>query len=95
MDRLAHVCARHGVRQLKLFGSVVQGTFDPNHSDLDFLVEFQELTASEHADAFFGLMADLETLFSKSVDLVEERAIRNPYFRQAIAEKQIGLFHID
>ncbi len=96
-DKLAvvtQVCARRGVRQLHLFGSAVNnGAFDPQTSDLDFLVEFVELTPTEHADAFFGLMEDLEELFGRVVDLVEERAIRNPYFRQAITKNQVHLYH--
>ncbi|MBF0627048.1 MAG: nucleotidyltransferase domain-containing protein [Magnetococcales bacterium] len=90
---ISHLCVRHGVHQLDLFGSAVGEAFDPKSSDLDFLVEFVELTPAAHADAFFGLMEDLEKLFGRAVDLVEKRAIRNPYFQQTITEKQINVFH--
>jgi len=37
---LAQVCARHRIRRLSLFGSVLKGTERPD-SDLDLLVEFE------------------------------------------------------
>ena len=38
---LADLCRRFGVRRLDLFGSAARGDFDPERSDLDFLVEFE------------------------------------------------------
>ena len=68
-----------------MFGSALdQNTFDGEQSDLDFLVEFLPLAQGEHADAYFGLLESLERLFQRHVDLVMIRAVRNPYFLQAI-----------
>src|SRR5215470_11780932 len=75
---LAQLCAQYRVRRLELFGSAAGERFDPDTSDLDFLVEFQDLSPREHADAFFGLMEELQQMFGRPVDLVERRAIRNP-----------------
>jgi predicted nucleotidyltransferase len=72
------------VRRLELFGSAAGDRFDPNGSDVDFLVEFQPLADGEHADAYFGLLAALQLLLARPVDLVMTRAIRNPYFLEAI-----------
>ncbi len=76
-------CVRHGVRRLSLFGSGAAGTLTPE-SDLDFLVEFREMTPSDHADAYFGLLADLEVLFQRRIDLLERMAIENPYLLRGI-----------
>jgi len=38
----------------------------------------------ELAKRYFGLLAALESLFTRHVDLVEPEAIRNPYFLQGI-----------
>jgi predicted nucleotidyltransferase len=84
--QIVEVCRRRRVRRLDLFGSAVGGGYDPESSDLDFLVEFLPLQRGEHAEAYFGLMEDLQALFGRSVDLVVERAITNPYFRQAVDE---------
>lgn len=74
-------CARYQVRRLELFGSAVRGAFDPQRSDLDFLVEFGPLQPGQYADTYFGLLEALQALFGRSVDLVMVRAIRNPSFR--------------
>lgn len=59
---LEDICRRHSVRRLELFGSAARHDFEPQRSDLDFLVEFQLKDAKLAFDAYFGLKEDLETL---------------------------------
>ena len=89
---LFDLCRRYGVRRLDLFGSAAKGTFDADASDLDFLVDFDNLTVHDAADRYFGLLNDLEDLFGRKVDLVSARAIRNPYFRQAVDRTRVTLY---
>lgn len=91
-DEIAQLCRRHRVTRLEVFGSAASGNFDPETSDLDFLVEFVPLGPGERADAYFGLLEDLRDLFGRPVDLVMTRAIRNPYFRQAIEQTREVLY---
>ena len=79
-SELESLCRKHRVRRLEVFGSAADGTFDPVRSDLDFLVEYEQLSPSEHYEAYFGLWEDLEALFRRKVDLVEPHTMRNPYF---------------
>ena len=51
---LAELCRRHHVLRLSLFGSSTRDDFDPQRSDLDFLVNFEALSPGEHADAYVG-----------------------------------------
>jgi uncharacterized protein len=83
-QELERLCRRRRVHRIELFGSAVRPDFDPAHSDLDFLVSFQELDLDQYADAYFGLLEDLQALFQRPVDLVVASAIQNPYFRQAV-----------
>ena len=84
-EDLRKICARYRVGRLELFGSAATGKdFDPNTSDLDFLVEFLPLRPGEYADAYFGLLEALEELFGRRVDLVMARAVTNPYFLESI-----------
>lgn len=64
------------MRRLDLFGSAVRADFSAERSDLDFLVSFDELPPVDAYDVYFSLKEGLEGLFSRSVDLVVERAIR-------------------
>ena len=89
---IAALCQRHGVRRLEVFGSAVAGRFDPETSDLDFLVEFQPLGPGQRAEAYFGLLEGLEALCDRPVDLVMTRAIRNPYFLQAVQRSREVLY---
>ena len=77
---LKHLCTKHRVSRLELFGSAVTGDFYPEHSDFDFIVEFQREEGINPADQYFGLLEDLEELFGRHIDLVEAGAMRNPYF---------------
>jgi uncharacterized protein len=75
------LCERYHVERLALFGSTLRDDFDFGNSDLDFTVEFQPMTPQEHAEAYFGLLEDL----------VEIRAIRNPYLRQEIEDTGVRI----
>ena len=91
-EELERVCRRHRVRRIELFGSATGSSFDPAQSDLDFLVTFEELGFDEYADAYFGLLEDLQALFQRSIDLVVASAIQNPYFRQAVESTRMLIY---
>jgi uncharacterized protein len=83
-DQIAALCRRHDVRRLELFGSAARGTgFDPDRSDLDFLVEFSADRPPTLA-GFFALREGLADLLGRPVDLVAPAALRNPYLRADI-----------
>ena len=54
---LRELCIKHRVERLDLFGSAARDDFDPETSDLDFLVEFEPMPPREHTDSYFGLLA--------------------------------------
>ncbi len=89
---LGSLCQRYGVARLDLFGSAATGKYHPADSDLGFLVEFRKSPAGGYADAYFGLLKSLELLFERSVDLVVESAIKNPYFRESVEETRVLLY---
>jgi predicted nucleotidyltransferase len=77
---IAALCRRYRVQHLEVFGSAARGEdFDPASSDADFLVEFEPRSDLTPLEEFFGFQADLSRLLERSVDLVEVRAVRNPY----------------
>ena len=91
-SELKDLCERYRVERLALFGSALREDFDSDISDLDFAVEFEHMSPSEHAEAYFGLLEDLESLFERKVDLVEVGAVRNPYLKREIEERQETLY---
>lgn len=81
---LEDLCRKHEVKMLAIFGSAAEGAFDVERSDLDFLVDFLPLAEGQIAPDYFGLLHNLEDLFQRKIDLVMDRAIRNPYFRKEV-----------
>ncbi|MCY4449803.1 MAG: DUF86 domain-containing protein [Chloroflexi bacterium] len=81
---IERLCREHEVARLELFGSAATGEFRPGESDLDFLVSFEPRPKGSRPAPYFRLAVALQDLFGMDVDLVEEQAISNPYFRQAV-----------
>ena len=91
-DELRRLCVRYAVRRLDLFGSAATGGDDPATSDLDFLVDFKPTALDDYADTYFGLLDALQGLFGRSVDLVVESAIQNPYFRESVERTRTAIY---
>jgi predicted nucleotidyltransferase len=91
-SEISRLCKQYRVRRLELFGSAAEGRFREDESDLDFLVEFQDMAPGQHADAYFGLLAALQDLFQRDIDLIETRAIQNPYFRDSVEQNRTLLY---
>jgi len=90
--QLIELCRQHHVKTLEVFGSAADGTFDPRRSDLDFLVDFLQMSPSAHSKAYFGLWFALEDLLGRKVDLVEIPAVANPYFLRSINQNRRVLY---
>ena len=86
------MCRHYHVRKLELFGSAASGEFDPDTSDIDFLVTFEELEPAVYADAYLGFYESLTTLFDHRIELVSETAITNPYLLESIRGNRQTLY---
>jgi len=49
--------------------------FDPVRSELDFVVDFEPLPEGAYANTYFGLIAALERIFERPVDLRDRPSI--------------------
>ena len=81
LDSLTELCQRFGVVRLYAFGSVVTDHFNPERSDLDLLVELEEMPPLVRGEKLIGLWEALEDLFARKVDLLTDQPIKNPYLR--------------
>jgi len=82
---IEQLCRQFNVSRLEVFGSAVDGTFDPDRSDVDFLIEFhpgQDL--GPWLAHYFDFKASLEDLLGRKVDLVMPKAMKSPYFIQEV-----------
>ena len=88
-NKLIELCEKHNVKELYLFGSILSDRFNDS-SDIDMLIQFYQIDLLEYFDNYMDLKEKLEQLFGRSIDLVENQAIRNPIFRKVIErEKQL------
>jgi len=83
-DEILRIAAKHGVRNVRVFGSVARGDARLD-SDVDFLVETATVTSSWFPG---GLIVDLEALLGKHVEIVTDRgldpALRDSILREAV-----------
>jgi len=83
------LCDSHNVKKLYLFGSILTDRFIDS-SDVDFLVQFNDIVLEKYLDNYLDFKEQLELLFNRQVDLIENQAIRNPIFRRVVdREKQL------
>ena len=87
IEKIKSLCTKHKVRKLFVFGSVLKDTFT-NESDIDLVVDFEKLDLSEYADNYFDLKDQLESIFKRPVDLLEEKGISNPFLRKQIDQEK-------
>jgi len=85
---LVELCRKYRVRRLDVFGSAARGDFNEHSSDVDLLVEFDDMPHADRADAYLGFLMAVEALLRRRVDLVELGAVRNPYLRRGIEESR-------
>ena len=83
IDSLIILCKQHKVRELYLFGSILTPKFNKD-SDIDMLVQFDNVDILEYADNYFDYKEKLEKLLGREIDLLENQAIRNPIFRKIL-----------
>ncbi len=81
-EEIASFCHRWRVKELAIFGSALSDDFRPD-SDVDVLVVFDDgakWSLFDHIRA----EEELKGIFGREVDLVERKAIRNPFRRHHI-----------
>ena len=83
IEKIKALCNNHNVSKLYVFGSVLSERYKQT-SDIDFIVDFSDIEIYDYADNYFDLKKSLEDLLNRQVDLLEEKAIKNPYLRQTI-----------
>ncbi|MCE9586963.1 MAG: nucleotidyltransferase domain-containing protein [Verrucomicrobia bacterium] len=88
---LAGPCSRRPVKSLKVFGSVARGESSAG-SDLDLLVQFEEMPPAEYANHYFGLLHELQDAVGSKVDLLTPGSVTRPSLQRNILEQGISVY---
>jgi len=81
------LCIKYNVSQLYVFGSVLTDQFAES-SDIDLIVNFDTIKIDDFANNYYNLKFSLEDVFKRSVDLLEKKAMKNPYFIKSIENQR-------
>jgi len=85
-DEIQRIAARHGAYNLRVFGSIARGDASPD-SDVDFLISVGPKTTPWFPG---GLVADLEQLLGRRVDVVTDRSL-SPLIRDEVVKEAVPL----
>jgi predicted nucleotidyltransferase len=90
-DQIRKLCQNHVVKSLYSFGSVITTAFT-KESDVDLVVDFETNDPIEYTDNYFDLKFELERILNRSIDLLENKAIKNPFLRENIDKSKILIY---
>ncbi len=87
IQQIIEICRRFNVKKLWVFGSILTSRFR-DESDIDVCVDFDrsKIDLLDYADNFFDFQYALESLLGRRVDITEDSAVSNPYFRAELDE---------
>lgn len=91
IDAIKRLCAIYAVAQMSVFGSVLTDRFNDD-SDIDILVSFDALPIEQYADNYLQLQSALQELLGREIDLIEDKAIRNPVFRNQVDRTKVKIY---
>jgi predicted nucleotidyltransferase len=88
---LEKACSTFEVDELYVFGSILSDKFN-SESDIDFIVSIISNDPIEYAEHYFELKFELERIFNKKVDLLEQKAIKNKTFEAMVNNQKILVY---
>ena len=91
INEIRNLCQKNKVRNLYVFGSVLTDHFT-DKSDIDLIVDIDSSDPLEYSDNYFNLKFALEELLRRQIDLLESRALKNPYLRENIDNSKTLLY---
>jgi predicted nucleotidyltransferase len=85
------LCQKNRVKSLYVFGSVLTDQFT-DKSDIDLIVDIDSHDPLEYSDFYFNLKFALEELLRREIDLLESRALKNPFLIDNINQSKSLLY---
>ncbi len=91
IERIKQLCQKYKVKNLAVFGSILTANFN-NESDIDFIVDIEDNDPLSYSDKYFELKFALEKLLKRTIDLLEERALKNPMLKSQIDSTKVSIY---
>jgi predicted nucleotidyltransferase len=90
-NQIRLLCDTLKVKTLYSFGSVNTAKFR-EESDVDLIVDFKIDDPIEYTDNYFELKFQLEKIFKRQIDLLESKAIKNPFLKESIDRTKVLIY---
>jgi len=91
IQQINALCSACKVRSLFAFGSVVTNNLTIE-SDIDLLVDIDNSDPVKYADNYFDLKFQLQEILNRKIDLLELRALKNPFLKQQIESSKVLIY---
>lgn len=92
LNDLFKLCNKYKVNRLFIFGSLSKGKFNLKTSDIDMVIELEDLPPVEHGENLMKFWTELERLFTRKVDLLTMKSIKNPYIKKEIENSKLLIY---
>jgi predicted nucleotidyltransferase len=91
IKEIQKLCEINNVKVLYAFGSVLTEKFGVE-SDIDLIVDIQSDDPLVYAEHYFNLKFELENLLQRKIDLLESKAIKNPFLLENIEKSKTLIY---
>ncbi len=91
IEQIRKLCGSNKVKSLFAFGSVLRDDFKFD-SDIDLVVDIDSKDPLAYSHHYFNLKFQLEQLFQRKIDLLEQNTFKNPYLRKQIDETKVLIY---
>lgn len=85
------LCQKHRVKSLYAFGSVLTDKFNEK-SDIDLIVDIDSNDPLDYAEKYFEIKFELEKVFNRKIDLLENKSVRNKYLQENIDKTKFLIY---
>jgi len=91
IEQIKLLCNTHSVKSLFAFGSVVSDQLKTG-SDIDLIVDIDSKDPIDYSDNYFALKFQLESILNRRIDLLEDKAIKNPFLKKQIDNTKVLVY---
>jgi predicted nucleotidyltransferase len=88
-EKIAAFCRARGIRRLSFFGSILRDDFDPQHSDVDVLAEFEPGALQGVGFRYFGYGEELAKILGRKVDFCSRL---NKYIEATVRREALPIY---
>lgn len=91
IEQIKQLCHAYSVKSLFAFGSVVSDKLKVE-SDIDLIVDIDSKDPIDYSDNYFNLKFQLEDMLKRPVDLLEDKAVKNPFLKKQIDNTKVLIY---